>query len=128
MKLGAIVIDSDDAEKLSEFYQKLLGWTKECQFFEGDKWIIVKSAAGEGTPIVFQEIADYEKPQWPSAAGMQQQMLHLDFYVTNDDYNNEIGRALSYGASIAEIQFSESWKVMLDPAGHPFCIIPLPAE
>jgi len=127
MRLGAIVIDSDDSEKMADFYQKLLGWSIERQIFEDEKWIILKSENGESTPLVFQEISDYKKPRWPPTDGMQQQMLHLDFYVKADEFEIEIQRAISYGALLSEIQLSDSWKVMLDPAGHPFCIIPIPS-
>lgn len=126
MWLGAIVLDSGDSEELSDFYQNLLGWTKERQIFEDEKWIVVKSSNGKGTPLVFQEVADYERPKWPNIKGIQQQMLHLDFYVKEDDLDKEVNHAISCGAVLSEIQLSESWKVMFDPAGHPFCIIPLP--
>ena len=79
MKMGAVVLDSSNADELSDFYQKLLGWEKKVQFFEGDKWIIVKSAEGDGIPLVFQENPYYERPKWPPVKGIQQQMLHLDF-------------------------------------------------
>lgn len=32
------------------------------------------------------------------------------------------------GAKLAPVQFSGDWRVFLDPAGHPFCQIPIPAE
>ena len=124
MRLGAIVIDSDNSDELSEFYRKMLGWAKEVQFFEDEKWIIVKSVENEATPLVFQEVADYARPQWPFVDG-QQQMLHLDFYVKAEDFDAEIERAVSCGAVLSETQLSESWNVLLDPAGHPFCIIPI---
>jgi len=127
MKLGAIVIDSDNSEKLSKFYQKLLGWTIEQQVFEGEKWFIVKSKNGEGIPLVFQQIENYKRPKWPASDNLQQQMLHLDFYVNADDFEHEIKHAVSCGATLSELQLSKSWKVLLDPAGHPFCIIPIPA-
>lgn len=126
MKLGAIVIDSSNPQRLSEFYQKLLGWTIESQLFDGDKWIVLKSDNVKGTPLVFQDVENYEKPIWPSADGVQQQMQHLDFYVRADDFDSEVKRAISCGAILSEIQLSKYWKVMLDPAGHPFCIIPIP--
>ena len=126
MKLGAIVIDSDNSEKLSKFYQKLLGWTLECQMFEGEKWFVVKSKTGDGMPLVFQQVDNYKKPKWPSVDELQQQMLHLDFYVKSDNFESELKHAVSCGAVLSEIQLSKSWKVLLDPAGHPFCIIPLP--
>jgi len=126
MKLGAIVLDSGNSDELADFYQKLLGWEKETQFFEGDKWVIVKSGSGEGLPLVFQEVPDYVRPKWPNAEGNQQQMMHLDFYVSAEDYQSEVARAISYGAGVSDVQYSDALKVMLDPAGHPFCIIPLP--
>lgn len=128
MILGAIVLDSNNSEELSDFYQQLLGWKKECQHFEGEKWIIVKSESGEGIPLVFQEVEEYERPTWPAIKGSQQQMLHLDFYVKADDFDNEVKHAISCGAILSDLQLTGSWKVMLDPAGHPFCIIPLPSE
>ena len=76
--------------------------------------------------MVFQQADDYKRPAWPSVDGFQQQMLHLDFYVKAVDFESEVSRAISYGAVPADVQLSESWKVLIDPAGHPFCIIPLP--
>ena len=52
MKLGAIVLDSNNSDELASFYQKLLGWKKTRY---DDAWIIVSSENGEGTPLVFQE-------------------------------------------------------------------------
>ena len=126
MKLGAIVIDSDNSEKLSEFYCKLLGWSKEIQYFEGDKWIIVSGDLGD-TPLVFQEVSDYQKPIWPPAAGQQQQMMHLDFYVKPEEFESKINHAISCGAILSEEQFfAEHLKVFFDPMGHPFCIMAVP--
>ena len=126
MELGAIVIDSNNSEELSEFYKLLLGWVKEYQYFEGEKWITVKSDNGKGVPLVFQEVEEYKKPQLPAAEGDQQQMQHLDFYVQREELDDSIRHALSCGAVLADVQCTESWTVLLDPAGHPFCIIPLP--
>ena len=51
-------------------------------------------------------------------------MMHLDFYVKPDEFENKISHALSCGAVLSEVQFyGEHMKVFVDPAGHPFCII-----
>lgn len=123
MRLGAIVLDSDNSEILSEFYQQLLGWKKIRQ---DDEWIIVSSYDGNSTPLVFQEVSHYERPIWPIEKEKQQQMIHLDFYVDKNEYEHEINHAISCGAQLSSIQLSDDWKVFFDPAGHPFCIIPLP--
>jgi len=119
VKLGAIVLDSNNSDELSSFYAQLLGWTKHIY---DEEWIIVKSDNGEGTPLVFQKIKDYEHPIWPVKQGQQQQMLHLDFYV--DDVEAGVRHAISCGAKLSDVQLEDGWRVMLDPAGHPFCILP----
>lgn len=119
MKLGAIVLDSNNSDKLADFYQKLLDWTKHRY---DEEWIIVKSDNGEGLPLVFQEIVDYIQPVWPCSPEHQQQMIHLDFYV--DDVGEAVKHALSCGAELSKVQLEDGWRVMLDPAGHPFCILP----
>ena len=128
MRLGAIVIDSDDPKGLAEFYKELLGWILEVQYSSGERWIIVKSPNGTNieTPLVFQYDENYERPTWPTKNLEQQQMLHLDFYVSADKYAEKIEHAISCGAIRSETQFSENWTVMLDPSEHPFCIIPIP--
>lgn len=126
MKLGALVIDTPNALLLAEFYQKLLGWKLEIQEYEDEKWVILKSENSTDLPLVFQEEENFIAPKWPTKKNSFQQMMHLDFYVSKATYQEEIDYALSLGASISKTQFTDLWKVMLDPVGHPFCIIPLP--
>ncbi|MDL2258424.1 hypothetical protein LJC42_04645 [Eubacteriales bacterium OttesenSCG-928-K08] len=128
MKLGAIVLDSDNIEELSDFYAKLLGWNKSSQIHDGEKWITVINADYTQTPLVFQENPDYKKPIWPSTKMEQQQMIHLDFYVKTDEFDDKVKHAINCGAKIAENQLSSDWTVMTDISGHPFCIIPIPKE
>ena len=47
-------------------------------------------------------------------------MLHLDIAV--DDLRAGVAWALEAGATEAEYQPQEHVRVMLDPAGHPFCL------
>jgi len=128
VKLGAIVLDTDNVEELSDFYAKMLGWTKSSQIHKGKKWITVIKADYMETPLVFQENHDYIHPVWPSNEDKQQQMLHMDFYVRADEFEEKVEHAIKCGARIAETQFTSDWKVMLDCSGHPFCIIPIPKE
>ncbi|MCB2339138.1 VOC family protein [Clostridium estertheticum] len=125
MKLRATVLDSDNSEELSNFYKNLLGWKKKV-YYMNDKYTIVYSDKNEGTPLVFQDIPNYKRPVWPSEDEKQQPMAHLDFLVKMDDLDKEIAHAISCGAKLADVQFSTEWTVMIDPAGHPFCIITIP--
>jgi hypothetical protein len=46
--------------------------------------------------------------------------MHLDMIVEDLDKGEEV--ALSLGASKADHQPGETFRVLLDPAGHPFCL------
>lgn len=115
-----IVLDSDNADDLSVFYERLLGWTR----LKGEEYIVLRNEAQKGFPtwITFQQVDDYVPPVWPAALEAQQQMAHLDFHV--QDVEEGVKYALSCGATMSEIQYDDRWRVMLDPAGHPFCILP----
>ena len=116
-----VVLDSGNADALSAFYQRLLGWTR----FPGEEFTTLANVGQNGFPawITFQQVDDYVPPVWPAAPGEQQQMAHLDFHV--EDVEESVKHALSCGATLSETQTDDGWRVMLDPAGHPFCLQPL---
>lgn len=121
-----VVLDSGNSEELASFYQKLLGWQKFGQ--HPDEWIVLisnerVSGIMDGKPeLVFQQVEHYMPPVWPATDGKPQQMLHLDFHVR--DFEEGVKHALACGARLADVQMVESLRVFLDPAGHPFCILP----
>ncbi len=47
-------------------------------------------------------------------------MMHLDFEVVN--LEAAVAHALELGAEEAAFQPQENVRVLLDPAGHPFCL------
>lgn len=117
-----VVLDSNNAAELSAFYERLLGWTR----FQGEEFTTLANLGQNGFPawITFQQVDDYVPPVWPATPDEQQQMAHLDFHV--EDMDEGVKYALSCGATMSETQTTDDWRVMLDPAGHPFCILPLP--
>lgn len=122
MRLSSVVLDSGNAKELSDFYAKLLGWEKKVyNHGENGDWIVLRNKEESTTRLVFQEVIDYKKPEWPNKENSQQQMMHLDFY--SDNVEDDVKHAISCGAYLAESQ-SGDWKVLIDPAGHPFCIVP----
>lgn len=121
MQLSSIVIDCSNADKLMEFYKNLLNWeVRVYDHGEDGIWKTLKSSDST-TRLVFQETDDYQKPTWPNENGKQQIMVHMDFY--SDDVERDVEKALSLGATLADYQ-SGDWKVLLDPEGHAFCIVP----
>ncbi len=72
--------------------------------------------------IEFQWEQHYTSPVWPTVEGDQQMMIHLDIAV--DDLEQGVAWAIAAGATVAEHQPQDGVTVMLDPAGHPFCLFP----
>jgi glyoxalase superfamily protein len=63
--------------------------------------------------------ARYRPPTWPDSEVAKQ--IHLDLAV--DDLDAAEAEATRLGARRAETQPTPNkWRVMLDPAGHPFCL------
>ena len=111
-----MVLDAPDVAVLTRFYADLRGWTVWKQDEDG-----AALDAGEGVAnLVIQHNPDYERPVWPAEAGRQQMMLHLDFQVT--DLDAAVAHAVSLGAELPEHQPQDDVRVLLDPAGHPFCL------
>ena len=101
---------------MADFYGRLLGW--EVTFSEPE-WVLMRDPAG-GTGLSFQAEPGYREPTWPERQDGQDKMLHLDIKV--DDLDAAVEYAVASGARLAERQPQERVRVMLDPAGHPFCL------
>ena len=69
---------------------------------------------------VFQEEAWDRPPLWPEQPGEQTKMIHLDIQV--EALGAATAFALAAGARLAEHQPRSDLRIMLDPAGHPFCL------
>ena len=120
IKMYSFTMDCKKPYELAKFYAELLCWDI---VYQDDDWACV-GAPGKGQGaypgITFQRNPEYEPPVWPEEPGAQQQMAHLDFVV--NDLEQAVGYAVQCGAAVAAKQFSDGWRVMLDPAGHPFCL------
>ena len=110
-----IAFDCLDANELADFYVKLTGWNKEIS---SDEWAALRTP--EGILLVFQTVESYVSPVWPWENDEQQQMAHIDFLV--DNLQEAELFAIENGAKKSDIQYFDTSTVMLDPAGHPFCI------
>lgn len=115
MRLSGIVLDSPDARALAGFYQRLLGWQAVAD--EPD-WVKLDPPGG-GPGLSFQSEPAYVAPSWPSTSDAQQMMVHLDIEV--DDLDVAAAHAIAAGAVLARFQPQDDVRVLLDPAGHPFC-------
>ena len=82
-----------------------------------DDWADIRPADGSNC-ISFQQVKDYTPPQWPAQQVPQQ--MHLDVIV--DDLDAGEAAVLALGATKHEYQPGTTFRVFLDPAGHPFCL------
>ena len=108
--IAGVSLDCADPGALAGFYARLLG---------GE--VLWQSAASAGvrvpgSTLVMQAVPGYRPPQWPGSA-----LVHLDLDA-GDDLDGAVGRALAAGAELAGFQPDPRWRVLLDPAGHPFCL------
>ena len=86
-----------------------------------DGWAQVRPAAGKiGPTLNFEYEAEYARQAWPSEAGKQHITIHLDIAVTELDA--AVAWAVKAGATLADFQPQDDVRVMIDPAGHPFCL------
>lgn len=115
MKLTGPVLDAPDPRELADFYRRLLGWQTEEDLPE---WVMLRAPDGGGY-LSFQTEPHYVPPAWPGKPGEQLMMGHLDIEVTDLDAAQDF--AVAQGAKVAEFQPQEQVRVLIDPAGHPFC-------
>jgi hypothetical protein len=117
-------LDCPDPLELAAFYAALTGLEVEPlgDFPPEDVTWIELLNDGHAT-IGFQKVPSYVAPTWPEGSVPQQ--LHLDFSVADLDESEAL--ALRLGASKADFQPGQSFRVFLDPVGHPFCLV-LPNE
>lgn len=110
-KLAMVTLDAQDAAALGDFWSKVLGWPVA---YSDENYAMLTGpshALGIGT------ISDYKQPDWPDDGHKQ---FHLE--LATDDVEAAAARCVELGAERADPQPGETWVVLLDPAGHPFCI------
>ena len=108
----SIVIDCPDPALLANFYGVMLDWKADVSA----NWADIRAESGQC--ISFQQVEGYTPPKWPSQEIPQQ--FHLDVIV--DDLDTAEAEVLKLGATKHPSQPGDSFRVFLDPAGHPFCL------
>ncbi|MEH1123183.1 VOC family protein [Micromonospora sp. CPCC 206061] len=111
-RFPSIVIDCPDPGALARFYGAMLDWKVDASA----SWAEVRADYGQS--ISFQQVDGYTPPVWPTQELPQQ--MHLDVIV--DDLDAAEAAVLELGATKHPHQPGTSFRVFLDPAGHPFCL------
>ena len=110
---GFVSMDCADPLALGEFWAAMLGgeiaFTSETTVGVRTDWVWLAAL----------RIPDYVAPTWPD--GVVPKQLHLDLAVA--DLDAAVAEAERLGARQAPLQPAPArWRVLLDPAGHPFCL------
>jgi Glyoxalase-like domain len=112
-QIGAVSLDCADHKQLGMFYSRLLDTDI---VFETDGLCALRVGP---VLLAVKGVPNYSPPTWPDPSRPQQE--HLDFVV--DDLDTAEVVALEAGATKAAVQPApNNWRVMIDPAGHPFCL------
>ena len=110
------VLSARDPVALARFYSALLGWEIAR---ESPDWVTI-GMPGTTHYLAFAIDEHHEPPAWPSRPDEPTMQLHLDLGVA--DVEAAVSDALALGATLASYQPQDDVRVMLDPAGHPFCL------
>jgi catechol 2,3-dioxygenase-like lactoylglutathione lyase family enzyme len=130
-RIGNITFACDDPRGLAEFWAAVLGYEVQPLPEEMRARLLelgvselelagecaARDPTGGGPRLYFQR-----KAKTPTATAP----LHLDVNV--EDREAEVARLLELGASLVETrtrsagELSETWTVMRDPEGNPFCV------
>ncbi|MGI5183446.1 VOC family protein [Dactylosporangium sp. CA-152071] len=111
-RLPLVAIDCPDPGALARFYGAMLDW--KIDFSAGRASVCPE----DGQCIAFHRVADYTPPTWPTQERPKQ--MHLDMLV--DDLDAAEEAVIDLGATKHSDQPGTSYRVFLDPAGHPFCL------
>lgn len=111
--LAMTTIDCADPAAEAAFWAAALGW--EVTYSDENYGMVVK----DGQRLGFGRVEGWKAPGWPNTSGTKQ--FHLDLAVEDLDAAEQ--QAIALGATKAEHQpAADRWRVLLDPAGHPFCV------
>lgn len=127
LELTSVTIGCPNPRELVAFYGRLLDAQVTASEPPGDGeppgagWSQLRSTGDHGTiTLNFEFERQWQRPTWPSEPGRQHITQHLDILV--DDLEDAVAWAEACGATLADDQPQDNVRVMIDPAGHPFCL------
>lgn len=117
-RIAMMTLDCAEVGPVARFWAELLG-LEVTATDDFESYAMLAAPAGSAGPALgFGKVEAYRPPAWPDPAGGKQ--FHLDIAV--DDIAAAEERAVGLGATLVDPQPGETWRVLIDPAGHPFCL------
>ena len=115
MKIGSVVIDCNDFDKMSTFWQEALRYVPRDP--PEEDWVVLRDPHSEGVNVALQQMPEARRGK---------NRLHLDLYT--DAQQVEVERLLRLGATRhpRTPEADEDFVVLEDPEGNLFCVIDKP--
>jgi hypothetical protein len=113
-------LDCPDPLALADFYSRVTSMEIEPLGGADPSSVDWVQLLNEGMPTLgFQRVEPYVAPTWPE--GPVPQQLHLEFLVADLDQGE--AHVVAEGATKHAFQPGTTFRVFLDPVGHPFCLV-----
>jgi catechol-2,3-dioxygenase len=109
-RVGDIVVDCADPERLAEFWCGVLGY----QIFDRDETGVAVRGSTASPAILYIRVPE------PKAV---KNRMHFDICPTDRSQDEELARLIELGARRSGIVGSGSWVVLEDPEGNEFCLM-----
>lgn len=110
-----VVLEAPDASALARFYAELLGWSVTHED-DTDATMARRRCGVHRVP----DLPGVRRARLAGSGGAPTDDDALDVGVA--DLEAAVADAIELGARIADHQPQDTVRVMLDPAGHPFCL------
>jgi hypothetical protein len=112
MKIGSIVIDCNEFDKMFAFWQEALHYVPKEPAKGG--WVILRDPKGGSPNISLNQVSKKRRGR---------NRLHLDLYTDNQE--EEVKRLLKIGATRHRQKYDpeDDFVVLEDPDGNLFCVI-----
>ncbi len=112
MKIGSIVIDCNEFDKMFAFWQEALHYVPREPATPG--WVVLRDTEGRGPNISLNQVPEKSSDR---------NRLHLDLYT--DDREGEVERLIKLGATRHPQTYEpdEDFRVLEDPDGNLFCVV-----
>ncbi|MGC9665075.1 VOC family protein [Planosporangium sp. 12N6] len=109
-RVGDIVVDCADPERLAEFWCGVLGY----RIFDRDETGVAIRGAAVCPDILFIRV-----PERKAAKNR----MHFDVCPTDQDQEEELGRLIALGARRSSTVGSGRWIVLEETEGNEFCLM-----
>jgi len=110
-----VTIDCHDPQRLAEFWSKVLGLEIKGTFGSGDYLVMLARPSEEAVALAFQRVPE------PKVGKLR---AHPDLEVKDLEAVTELVLSLG-GERVADHEEDGyAWRVMRDPEGNEFCLMP----